>query len=118
MTYTYTEDLTVNRDFVRFHTHDTIESESELSDEIIASLLATESSKQRAVIAALRYKMQNLMRPDVEADEISIDQHAAAVQSYRDLIKEKELEFSLQRYVSSVTYTYRADSSATEEPYT
>jgi hypothetical protein len=119
MAFTYTEDLTVDRDFVRFHTHDTIETESQLSDAIIASLITNEGSKQNAVIAGLRYKMQSLLVPDVQADEIEIDQNKAAADGYRQLIRDKQIEFGLGAgYTSTVTYTYRADSSATEEPYT
>lgn len=117
MAFTYGEDLTDNSDFVRFHTHDTIESEHQLSDAIITSLLATQSSKERAVIAGLKYKLQNLIRPDVKAGWMSVTEHREAVQSMQDLINIKESELGLTGYTGTATYTYRVDSAADEEPY-
>jgi hypothetical protein len=52
MAFTYTEDLTNDRDFVRFYAGDTVEATSALSDAIIASLLATQPSREAAVVAA------------------------------------------------------------------
>lgn len=117
MAFTYTEDLTVDADFVRFHTHDTVENESQLSDAIITSLLATETTKENAVIAGLTYKMHALLVPDIDADELTIQNNKEAADGYRKLIGDKKTEFGVPTYVATVTYTYRADSDATEEPF-
>lgn len=117
MAFTYTEDLTDDRDFVRFHTSDTIESESILSDAIITSLLAVNASKEEAVIAALRYKKQRMLRPDFRADWLSVTGHAAIAKLMDDEIRDKKAELGLSTYSATVTYTYRADSRADEEPY-
>ena len=117
MAFTYTEDLTVDADFVRFHTYDTIENEHQLSNAIITSLLATEPTKENAVIGGLTFKMQALLVPDIEADELSIEKNKEAADGYRRLISDKKTEFDIPTYVATVTYTYRADSNATEEPF-
>jgi hypothetical protein len=117
MAFTYTEDLTVNSDFVRFHTGDTVESESILSDAIITSLLATETDKYHAVIAGLRYRRDRMLQPDFRADWLSETNHLEVAKMIDDIIRRKQQEFGLSQYTATVTYTYRADSSATEEPY-
>ena len=68
MTFTYTEDLTIERDFVRFHTGDVVETESLLSDAIITSLVASTGSKEKAVIAAIQHKIARLSDPNFKAD--------------------------------------------------
>lgn len=116
MAFTYTEDLSVSADFVRFHSGDTVESEAVLSDAIITSLLATEADKYHAVISALQYMKRRLMRPDIKADWISLTGHAAAVKALDELIKDKQAEFGLSSYVATVTHSYRPSSGHTEEP--
>lgn len=73
MVFTYTEDLTVERDYVRFHTGDTIEARSFLSDAIITSLLATAESADHAVADALRYLLKMFSRPKIRADWSEVD---------------------------------------------
>lgn len=115
MAFTYTEDLTVNRDFVRFHTGDVVSAESFLSDAIITSLLATYSSKQTATIAAIRYILTRLSQPNFTADWLTVD-NKGAIDSYRQLLREKQAEFGIAAITASAVYTYRADSLQTEEP--
>ena len=66
----------------------------------------------------MRYKLQNLIRPDVRADWLDISAHADAVKAMRQLIRDKQSEFGIKAFTGTATYTYRADSNATEEPYT
>jgi len=72
MTFTYTEDLTVARDYVRFHTGDTVSDQAYLTDEIITSLLAVESSTNAAVIAAIEHIMARLSQPNFRADWLQV----------------------------------------------
>jgi hypothetical protein len=116
MTFTYTENLSFDPDFVRFHTGDTTETESLLSDAIISSLLDTETSKYTAVIAGLRYMKRQMMRPDFRADWLSVSDYSSVVAALDDLIKEKQSEFGLTSFTSTVTHVYRADSAHTQEP--
>jgi hypothetical protein len=115
MSFTYSSDLTISRDFVRFHTGDTVETESFLSDEIITSLLATESSQQYAVIAALKYILARLSQPNFKADWLSIDLKSAR-QGYEMILSEKRLEFGIAQLTGQVTHVYRSDSGLTEAP--
>lgn len=115
MAFTYTEDLTVERDFVRFHTGDTVEDQSFLSDAIITSLLATEASKEAAVISAVRYIMTRLAQPNFTADWLTIDNEAAR-EGYRLILREKEREFGLSSMVTSEKTAYREDSAQTSAP--
>jgi len=116
MAFTYGEDLTDNGDFVRFHTGDTVSDQSYLSDAIITSLLATESSKEYAVIAALKHIIARLSQPDFRADWLQVS-HAEARQGYENVLQQKRREFGIAKHVSSVTHVYRVDSDADEEPY-
>ena len=115
MTFTYGEDLTDDNDFVRFHTGDVVDGENYLSDAIITSLLATSSSKEAAVIAALRHIISRLSQPNFRADWLQIDNASARV-GYQTLLEEKKKEFGFNRVVAGVVNTYRADSAQTEEP--
>lgn len=115
MTFTYTEDLTVARDYVRFHTGDTVSDQSFLSDEIITSLIAVEGSNNAAVIASLRYIMTRLSQPNFRADWLQVD-NASARKGYETILREKEREFGLSRMSTSEKTAYRADSSQTEAP--
>ena len=113
MTFTYTEDLTVDRDFVRFHTGDTDSASSFLSDGVITSLL-TQYSKQDAVLAGLRYIITKLSTPNFKADWLQVDT-ATARAGYDGILAEKKNEFGIGGLTVTVTNTYRADSAQTEE---
>lgn len=115
MTFTYTEDLTVARDYVRFHTGDTVEDQAFLSDEIITSMIAVEGSNDAAVIAGLRYIVTRLSQPGFSADWLSVDNKSAA-ESYRMMLREKQREFGLSQMTSSSKTAYRGDSAQTTTP--
>lgn len=119
MSFTYLGDLTTNRDYVRFHCGDVVADESLLSDELIASLITSEGSKQRAVIAAIDHKIARLSDPNFEADWLKVD-NRAAVQSLEKLRANKAASLGISlsglTFVSGVTHTYRADSEQTSEP--
>lgn len=114
MTFTYTEDLTNSRDFVRFHCGDTDSASSFLSDALIASLIATSGSNEQAVLSGLRYIITKLSTPNFKADWLQVD-NASAVNSYLKMLAEKKTEFGVGGLTISVTNTYRSDSAQTEE---
>src|SRR5687768_5115924 len=72
MAFSYEEDLEIERDFVRFWTGDTVEGEHFLSDEIIASLLTVEGTRQKATLAALRSIISQLSKPNFRADWLQV----------------------------------------------
>lgn len=113
MTFTYTEDLTDDADFVRFHTGDTDSDGYFLSDEIITSLLATETSKQNAVLSGLTYIITQLAQPNFKADWLQVD-NSTALATYRTLLAEKRAAFGSRRVTGSAVHVYRADSQQTE----
>lgn len=115
MTFTYTEDLTVGRDFVRFHTGDVVSAQAFLSDEIITSLIATTGSKERAVIASFRHIITRLSQPNFRADWLQVDNDKAR-EGYEHLLTAKMRELGVNEITASVTHVYRADSGTTEEP--
>ena len=115
MAFTYTEDLTNNRDFIRFHTGDTDSASSFLSDAIITSLLAKYSTPEAATLEALRYIITKLSTPNFKADWLQVDT-ATARAGYEGILAEKKNEFGIGGLTVSVTNVYRADSAATEEP--
>lgn len=116
MAFTYTQDLTVPRDFVRFHTGDTVQGRSYMSDEIIDSLLAVSTSKETAVIAGIRYIITQLSKPDFQADWLRVS-HKSAQDGYRAILKEKQLEFgSFTTPAATAVRTYRSDSFQRETP--
>ena len=116
MTFTYGEDLTDNGDFVRFHSGDTVSAQAYLTDEIITSILAVESSKQHAVIAAIQYIVARLSQPNFSADWLTVS-HEQARKGYETVLAMKRREFGISKHVVSTTHVYRVDSDATEEPY-
>ncbi len=115
MTFTFGEDLTDNVDYVRFHSGDSIETESVLSDALITSLVTSAGSKQNAVIEAIQYKIALFSQPNFKADWLQVD-NKAAVDSLRKLLEEKRAALSVSRYTASVVHVYRPDSAAVETP--
>jgi hypothetical protein len=114
MTFTFTDDLTDNGDYVRFHTGDTV-SPGFMSDALIDSLIAVEGTPNKAVIAGLKYIIAQLSRPDFRADWLQVSS-ADARQGYQAMLAEKRAELGIARLTTTVTHTYRADSDADEEP--
>lgn len=114
MTFTYTEDLDSDRDFVRFHTGDTDSASSFLSDAIITSLLSTYSTPQAAAIAGIRYIITKLSTPNFRADWLQVDTSTARA-GYEKMLAEKKNEFGIGGLSVTVTNTYRADSAQTAE---
>lgn len=118
--FTYAGDLTTDRDFVRFNTGDTNADTSFLSDEVIASLVATEGTKEKAVIAGLEYIITQLAKPDFRADWLSVD-HAAAREGYERLLEQKRKKFNLTvktKLTARAVSVYRVDSLQTDADYT
>lgn len=116
MTFTYTEDLSVDRDYVRFYTGDVVSDESFLSDEIITSLLATYTDTNEAVLAAFDFIIRRLSQPNFTADWLRVD-FATAVASYRQQREQFAQDVGAGVIgTSSTVFSYRADSKTTEEP--
>ena len=116
MTFTYTPSATPSDlTRVRFHTGQTVEAESFLSDEEIAMLLAEESTWQKATIGGIKFIIGRLSQPNFKADWLQVD-NASARAGYVALLAEKRRELSVAAITASVVNTYRQDSLATEEP--
>ncbi len=114
MAFTFGEDLTDDNDYVRFHCVDTL-SPGFMSDALITSLVAVESSTNTAVIAGIKYIIGRLSRPDFKADWMSVS-NANARKGYQSLLREKQREFGISALTATVTHTYRVDSDQDEEP--
>lgn len=115
MTFTYTENLTVDVDFVRFHTGDVVSSQAWMSDELITSLVSVSGSKERAVIAAFRHIIARLSQPNFQADWLRVDNDKAR-EGYERQLTAKARELGISTITADVVHTYRGDSAATEEP--
>lgn len=116
MTFTYTPSATPSdATRVRWHTGQTVEAESLLSDEEITMLLAEESTWQRATIAAIKFIIARLSQPNFKADWLQVD-NASARKGYMDLLAEKRRELGVPAITAATVNTYRGDSLATESP--
>ena len=121
MTFTFGSDLSDDLDFVRFKTGDTVQDESFLTDELITSLLATHDTKEEATIAAVKYIITRLSRPDFKADWLEV-KNTTARAGFEKMLAELKAEFGLDAYTvdgglsGENVKTYRADSTAIEAP--
>src|SRR5690348_13769606 len=106
MAFTYTEDLTNNINFVRFHTGDVIDGENFLSDGIITSLVTLSGSKQGAVIAGLKHIILRLSQPNFRADWLQVDNEAAR-RGYEKMLDDKMNEFGISAISAEAINTYR-----------
>jgi hypothetical protein len=113
MAFTYGEDLTIARDYVRFHSGDVL-SPGFLSDALIASLIAVKGSNNAAVIAAIQNIIFQLSRPDFQADWLKVN-NAEARKGYQALLAEKRAEFGIAAITASTVVTYRHDSYQTSD---
>lgn len=115
MSFSNGDDLSVDVDFVRFHTGDVVEGQNFLSDEIIASLVDTTGSKQAAVIAGLKHIIMRLSQPNFTADWLKVENQQAR-EGYENMLAEKKKEFGIGTLVATSGHVYRADSAETGEP--
>lgn len=119
MTFTFGSDLSDNLDFVRFKTGDTVQDESFLTDELITSLLAVSADRYEATIAAVRYIITQLARPDFKADWLEV-KNSTARAGYVALLADLKAEFGLDGVSGGLTgksvRTYRGDSATVQEP--
>ncbi len=115
MAFTWTGDLTVDLEWVRFETGDVDSTAAVLDDTTITALITDSSSKQHAVIRALEHKLRLLENPDFRADWLKVE-HGAAQKSLRQSIADKRQEYGLPASSATVTHVYRPDSRHTEEP--
>lgn|SRR3990167_9987991 len=113
MAFTFGENLTVARDFVRFHTGDTV-SPGFMSDALITSLVAVQGSNNAAVIAGLKYIISQLSRPDFRADWLQVS-NTEARKGYEGLLREKRSEFGIAAIPASTVMVYRWDSDQDED---
>lgn len=109
MTFTFASDLSITRDYVRFEIGDTTSDGAWLSDELIASLVTKHGTANAAVLAALKYIIMQLSKPDFKADWLSVS-NAEARKGYETMLKEKKKEYGLGGLTAGVVYTYRIDS--------
>lgn len=115
MAFTYTEDLTVARDYVRFYTGDTVENESFLSDAIITSLVATSGSNNNAVRAGIQYIIRQLSKPNFTADWLTVS-YQEARKGYETMLAEWDSQTGYGVISTTVVTPYRQDSSSTAVP--
>ena len=116
MTFTYTPSSTpTDLARERFHTGQTVEAESFLTDEDIEMILAEEGTWQKAVISGIKFIMARLSQPNFKADWLQVDNKAAR-DGFEKLLAEKRRELSVAAITAGVVNTYRQDSLATEEP--
>lgn len=116
MSFSFTGDLTVDVDYVRFHIGDTTESEAFLSDELITSLVSVNGNdKDKAVIAGIRYIITQLSKPNFRADWLQVD-YEAARRGYENLLKRKQQELGVNPISASVGHTYRPDKPYADQP--
>lgn len=117
MTFTYTEDLTLDVDFVRFHTGDVDSAAALLSDELITSMIAVVGTKEEAVIAGLNHMILRLNTPNFTADWLKVDPSKMVdtlIQRAKD--KAQELGVNVGGITVNTRAVYRADSAQTSEP--
>jgi hypothetical protein len=93
-----------------------VEDRSFLSDELIASLVTDEGTKQKAVIAGIEYIIMMLSTPDFKADWLSVS-NGEAIKSYERMLATKKKKFGVGGITAGVVYTYRSDSFM-EDPNT
>jgi hypothetical protein len=73
MTFTFNENLTTDKDWIRFKTGDVVADESYLSDELIAGVLSDVGTKQKAAVACARHIILRLAQPRVREDWQEVD---------------------------------------------
>jgi len=116
MTFTYTPSSTpTDLTRVRFHTGQTVEGESFLTDEEIAMLIAEEGSWQKAAIAGIQFIIMRLSQPDFKADWLQVTNSQARA-GYVKLLAQKRAQLGVVAITASAVHVYRADSLATESP--
>lgn len=115
MTFTYTPAAPDDTTWVRFHIHDTVESESYLSDEEIGMALSNYGSVAAASIACIKSIIATLSKPDFRADWLQVS-NAEARKGYETLLREKRAEFGIPAVSASGQSVYRADSLQTDVP--
>lgn len=111
MTFTYTPSATPSDTTrVRFHTAQTVEAESFVSDEEIAMLIAEGGGWQPAVIAVLQLIILKLSQPDFTADWLKVSS-AEARKGYEGRLADKRREFGLSGMVGRAQSVRRSDRS-------
>ncbi len=117
MAFTFDPDLADNISKVRFHISDVDDEGHFLEDETITYLLG-QYSMGETVIYAIKHILGLLARPDFKLDWMSVSSKEAR-DGYKDLLKEKEIEFGLSaKAVSTISQPYRADSLQNSEEST
>ena len=99
---------------VRFHTGQTVEDESLLTDEEIQFALAEKSSYQAAVIMCLQQIVLKLSKPGFTADWLKVD-YATARAGYVQLLAEKRREFGVGVITASAVHVTRSDALTTDD---
>jgi hypothetical protein len=115
MAFTWTGDLTVDLEWVRFETGDVDSAAAVLDDATITALITDAGSKQSAVIRALQHKWMLLANPNFRADWLIVN-HKDAQAAIEKIIDDKRREYGLPASTVTATHRYRADSLHDEEP--
>lgn len=115
MTFTYAPAAPDDITRVRFHTGQTLEAESFLTDEDISFQISEAGSWQKAVITCLQYIITKLSQPNFKADWLSVD-NASARAGYENMLAEKRREFGIPAVTGRAQAVYRGDSLQTDVP--
>lgn len=100
---------------VRWHTSQTVEAESLLTDEEIRFALREAGTWQGAVIAGLLLIIGKLSRPDFTADWLKISTSGARA-AYERLLEQKRVELGQRTVISArAVHVTRADTVSTDE---
>lgn len=91
MTFTFNEDLSTDKDLVRFQLGDTDSEDQLISDEMIAALLTKEGSVNGAAISACRYLIAKFSR------EVDSSIESISVSASQKVAQFKNLVLDLQR---------------------
>lgn len=110
MAFTYTPEAPTDLTRVRWHSGQTVEAESFVSDAEIAFALAEEGSWRKAVISVIKFIIARLSQPNFKADWLQVD-NATARAGFETLLAAKRAELGIPAITGSVQSVYRSDSN-------
>lgn len=110
MTFTYTPSAITDITRVRWHTGQTVEAESFVSDEDITMALSEEGSWRKAVISVIKFVIARLSQPNFKADWLQVDT-ATARAGFETLLATKRAELGIPAITGGVQSVYRSDSN-------
>lgn len=110
MAFTYTPAAVNDTTRVRWHTAQTVEAESFVSDAEITMAISEEGSWRKAVVSVLKFIIAKLSQPDFTADWLKVS-NAEARAGFETLLALKRQEFGIPAITARAQMVYRSDSS-------